>query len=72
MYFPYETSIFSSTIEEKNNRINALDKTRRFHQSRADKYRKENIRLNSENKKLKELVDKCAESTYTINRDSKH
>ena len=53
MYFPYETSIFSSTIEEKNNRINALDKTRRFHQSRADKYRKENIRLNSENKKLK-------------------
>lgn len=70
-YFPYEYSMLKNTIEEKQNRINALDKTRRLQQSRADKYRKENIRLNEENKELKDLVDKCAKSAYTINEDSK-
>lgn len=70
-YFPYEYSVLRNTIEEKQNRINALDKTRRFQQSRADKYRKENIRLNEENNKLKEIVDKCAKNTYTIKEDSK-
>ena len=45
-YFPYEYSIMRNTIEEQQNRINALDKTRRFQQSRADKYRIKNIELN--------------------------
>ena len=46
-YFPYEYSIMRNTIEEQQNRINALDKTRRFQQSRADKYRIKNIELNN-------------------------
>lgn len=52
-YFPYEYSILRNTIEEKQMRIDKLDATRRFQQSRADRYRNCNIELEKHIEELK-------------------
>lgn len=58
-YFPYEYSVMKDNVEIKQNRIDALDKTRRFQQSRADRYRKENIELKNRIKEFENNIDKC-------------
>lgn len=57
-YFPYEYSVLEKTIEIQQNRIDALDKTRRKQQSRADRYRNKNIELKNKIKELENNVDK--------------
>ncbi|MCM1232630.1 MAG: type II toxin-antitoxin system PemK/MazF family toxin [Ruminococcus flavefaciens] len=70
IYFPYETSVFRNTIEEKENRIYALDKTRRRQQRRADKNWKIILQLENENENLKKELTK-SKSTHIIKTDSK-
>lgn len=57
-YFPYEYSVLRNTIEEKQIRIEKLDATRRFQQSRADKYRNRNITLEKQVDEFKKFIDK--------------
>lgn len=56
-YFPYEYSVLRNTIEENENRINKLDATRRYHQSRADKNDNKIIVMQREIDELKKIVD---------------
>lgn len=57
MYFPYETEYLTNIIARQDNRISVLDKTRRFQQSRADKYRIKYEQLQREVEQLEHRKD---------------
>lgn len=58
MYFPYEYSVLTNTIYDREQRILKVEELRRAQQSRADKYRIKNRILEDEIKKLENSIDK--------------
>ena len=57
-YFPYEYTILRNTIEEQQEKLNKLESARRLQQSRTDRYRIQNLRLQARIEELEKNVDK--------------